>query len=86
MKKKIVKIPKFKSDAEAARFFDTHDSTEFLSQTQPARLTFPKPGHKVVIDLNEKAWFILLRMAGAKRIPYSSLLETFVKEKLLRNR
>lgn len=76
------KIPKFKNDAEAADFWDTHDSTKYLSQTKPAHLSFPKPRHKVVIDLGEKQWSRLIRLASIRQIPYVSLLEKLVSEKL----
>lgn len=50
------KIPKFKTEAEEARFWDTHDSAQFLSQMkEAANIKFPKPKHKsIVVDLEER--------------------------------
>jgi hypothetical protein len=82
MAKKTQKIPKFKNDAEVAAFFNKHDSTKYLSQTKPAFLKFPKPQHKVVIDLKESQWFMLQRLAHRKKMCFNHLLEKFVSEKL----
>ncbi len=82
MNKKNSKIPKFRNDIETANFWDTHDSTKYLSQTKPVHLSFPKPRHKVVIDLGEKQWCRLIRLASIRQIPYASLLEKLVSEKL----
>jgi len=82
MNKKNSKIPAFKDDAEAAEFWNTHDSTKYLSQTKPARMSFPKPKHKVVIDLGDRQWHRLIRLACIRRIPYANLLERMVSEKL----
>lgn len=82
MKKRTYRIPKFRSDAEAADFWDTHDSTKYLSQTKPAHLEFPKPRHKVVIDLGQKQWKALCRLAIKKKIPYNHILERLVSTEL----
>ncbi len=31
----MAKIPKFDSEREEAQFWETHDSTQFLSETEP---------------------------------------------------
>ena len=82
MSKKIYKIPKFKSDAEAADFWDSHDSTKYLPQTKPAHLEFPKPRHKIVIDLGQKQWETLRRLAIKKKVSFNHLLEKLVSEEL----
>jgi hypothetical protein len=82
MTKKTYRIPKFKTDAEAAAFWDTHDSTKYLAQTKPAYLRFPKPQHKVVIGLREKQWRLLQSIAHRKKTSFTHLLEKFVSERL----
>lgn len=82
MAKKIYKIPKFKTDAKAAAFWDNHDSTKYLSQTKPVHLEFPKPRHKIVVELKEKQWETLQQVARRKRISFSHLLENILSEKL----
>ena len=83
MKKTISRIPSFKNDVEAAVFWDNHDSIKFLPQTKSAHwMAFPKPRHKIVINLREKEWQALIRMASARRLPYTNLLENIIFEKL----
>ena len=82
MRRKTYRIPKFKNDAEAAVFWDTHDSIKYLSETKSASLTFPKPRHKVVLDLKEKQWQTLQRLAHRHKTSFSNLLEKLLLEKL----
>lgn len=82
MTKKTYKIPKFKNAAEAAAFWDSHDSIKYLSQTKSASLKFPKPRHKIVIDLEEKHWEILRYLAHRKKMSFNHLAEKLVEEKL----
>ena len=82
MAKKTRKIPKFKSDMETAAFWDSHDSIKYLSATKPAHLNFPKPRHKIVIDLEEKQWKILQHLAHQKKMSFNHLAEKLVEEKL----
>ena len=82
MPKMIDKIPKFKNDNQAAAFWDSRDSTKYLSQTKSAHLEFPKPGHKIVIELREKQWAALRRLALKKKLSFSHLLEQLVSTEL----
>ena len=51
-----MKIPKFRNEKEEALFWDTHDSTQFLSELKEvSNIKFPAPQHKsIVIDLEQK--------------------------------
>ena len=37
------RIPRFRSEAAEARFWDTHDSTAFLDELTPVKVTFARP-------------------------------------------
>lgn len=39
--KKLKPIPKFKNEKEEAKFWDTHDTTEYFDMSKPLRLVFP---------------------------------------------
>jgi predicted DNA binding CopG/RHH family protein len=41
MKRKLKPIPKFKSEAEERRFWETHDSSDYLDWTKAERVRFP---------------------------------------------
>ncbi len=81
--KKSISIPNFENDAQAADFFDTHDTTELLSQTTAVGLSFPKPTHKVVVELQENQWQKLLKIASSRKLSYTKILERFISKKLI---
>ena len=79
---KKTKIPKFRSFEEEARFWDTHDTTEFLEQFQPAKLKFPKPRKKLVsMRLPESEILGLKQVAARKGIGYLTLIRIWVTER-----
>ena len=80
--KKSISIPNFENDAQVADFFDTHDTTELLSQTAAANLSFPKPTHKVVVELQENQWQKLLKIANSRKLSYTKILERFISKEL----
>ena len=82
MNNKKNSIPKFKTDKDAAVFFDSHDSTDFVNGTVAADISFPHPMHKILISLDEKEWRLLRRKASLRRIPYTRLLEKIVHAQL----
>lgn len=77
------KIPKFKTEAEEARFWDTHDSAQFLSQMkEAANIKFPKPKHKsIVVDLEERHIEAIKKLAHRRHLPYHSLIQRWLTEK-----
>ena len=81
--KKSISIPNFENDAQAADFFDTHDTIELLSQTTSANLSFPKPTHKVVVELQENQWQKLLKIASSRRLSYTKILERLISKELI---
>jgi predicted DNA binding CopG/RHH family protein len=42
MNKKLKSIPKFRSEAEERRFWQTHDSSDYIDWAKAARVRFPK--------------------------------------------
>ena len=79
------KIPKFRTEAEEAKFWDTHDSTEFLTEFTPAKLKFAPPQPKVLVSIRlAKSEAKRLRLlAEQKGLAFGSLLRMWVKERLL---
>ena len=78
-------IPLFRSEAEEARFWDTHDSTEFLGEFTPVTVTFPHPKPKVLVSVRlAKSDVVLLRhVASRKGIGYGSLIRMWLIERLV---
>ena len=85
MAKRRSHIPRFRSEAEEARFWDTHDSTDFLSEFKPARLTFPRPKPKVLVSIRlaKPDVALLRRVAARKGLGYGSLIRMWLTERLL---
>ena len=79
------KIPKFRSEAEEARFWDTHDTTEFLDEFKPVKVTFPPPKPKVLVSIRlaKSDVALLRRIAARKRLGYGSLIRMWLTERLL---
>lgn len=84
MSKKKTKIPVFKNEPEEARFWDTHDSTQFLDQMEEVHdIRFSEPKHEsIVIDLESQCAAALKKLAHKKRLPYHSLIQRWIKEKV----
>ena len=86
MKTPKTKIPKFKSGREEARFWETHDVTDFLNELNPVKnkITFPKPQRRLVsMRLPESEIMGLKQVASRKGIGYLTLIRMWVTEKLL---
>ena len=82
--KKLKPIPEFRSEAEERRFWETHDSADYVDWTKAERARFPN------LKLSTKA--ISLRLPAAlldrikieanrRDVPYQSLIKVWLKEK-----
>ena len=77
----MAKIPKFKSDKEAAHFWDTHDLTDFEEDLRPADIVFIRPERQVVsLRLDRKVVKSLKAYSAKKGLGYSSLLRMWILE------
>ncbi len=80
---KMKKIPKFKSEKEEADFWETHDSTDYLSETKEVKVKFTRPHKKLVsLRLDEKTIKELKKTANSKGIGYLQLIRMWVLERL----
>lgn len=79
------KIPKFKSVKEEARFWDTHDITDYLAETKPVDVVFEPSVHKkatLTIRLQSKLKHKLNNVARDYGIPTSTLTRMWIVDKL----
>jgi len=78
-------IPAFTSEQEEADFWDTHDSADYLDETEPVELTFvdARP-EKRSISLRIDAGTVdtLKHIAGRKGMGYQTLIRMWVMERL----
>ena len=84
MNKKLKSIPKFRNETEERRFWETHNSSNYVdwSKAERARLPNLKPS---TTSISLRLPVILLeriKVAANKRdVPYQSLIKTWLAEK-----
>lgn len=79
------RIPKFKSEAEERKFWQTHDSSEYVDWDKAERTVLPKlkPSTRTIsLRLPESMIEELKLLANKKDVPYQSLLKVYLAEKL----
>jgi len=77
------KIPKFKTDEEAARFWETHRFEEYSKDTKDAEIMFIKrPKKTVALRLDPDDIKLVEKIAERKGLSYTSLLRMWIKENL----
>lgn len=85
MNKKISKIPKFKSVAEEAKFWDTHDFTEFADELTPvkARVTLGQPKEETLtVRMQAGLKSQLSKLATEMGVNTSTLARMWIVEKM----
>jgi hypothetical protein len=81
------RIPETDSIDELAKFWDTHDLTEFEDQLEevPEPVFHGKPGARVTIHLNATELDSLRRLAIERGLEEASLVREWVLERLQRS-
>lgn len=85
MKKKLKPIPKFKDEAEERKFWETHDSTDYVDWSKAVRVTFPnlKPSTTAISLRLPVSLLEQIKVAANKRdVPYQSLIKMWLSEKV----
>ncbi|RLC60129.1 MAG: hypothetical protein DRI80_11380 [Chloroflexota bacterium] len=82
-------IPSFKSDAEAAAWFDTHDTASYMDDLEQVQeriqvtRTRKRPPRKAVgLRLRVDHLEAIKQVAERKGIPYQTLIQMWLVEKL----
>jgi predicted DNA binding CopG/RHH family protein len=77
------RIPKFKTDEEAARFWESHRFQDYYKDTKEAGLKFVKRAKKTVaVRLDPDDIKSVEKIAERKGLSYTSLLRMWIKEHL----
>lgn len=83
---KLKKIPKFKNEAEEQKFWQSHDSSDFVDWSKSRNDIFfhnLKPSTKTIsLRLPEALLYRLKAMANEQDVPYQSLIKILLNEKL----
>jgi predicted DNA binding CopG/RHH family protein len=84
MNKNPRSIPKFRSEAEERRFWETHDSSDYVDWSKAKRVRFPnlKPSTTSISLRLPVTLLDRIKVAANKRdVPYQSLIKTWLAEK-----
>ena len=74
------KIPNFKTDEDAARFWETHSFEDYHKGTKEAEIVFvKKPKKTIAIRLDLDDIKSVERIAERKGLSYTSLLRMWIK-------
>lgn len=83
------KLPEFKTEGEEAEFWATHDSTDFLDDTEPVDVTFVDarpPKKQISLRLDAETIDELKAVARRKGLGYQTLIRMWVMERLAQER
>lgn len=78
-------IPTFKSEAEERKFWETHDSTDYVDWSKATRARFPnlKPSTTAISLRLPVSLLEQIKIAANKRdVPYQSLIKMWLAEKV----
>jgi predicted DNA binding CopG/RHH family protein len=85
MKAKLKRIPKFRSEAEERKFWETHDSTDYVDWSKGERVRFPelKPSTTAISLRLPQGLLERIKIEANKRdVPYQSLIKVWLREKV----
>ena len=85
MAKKLKPIPRFRSEAEERKFWETHDSTDYVDWSKAQRVRLPNLKLSTTsISLRLPQGLLeQIKVAANKRdVPYQSLIKVWLAEKV----
>ena len=78
-------IPKFKNEQQEQRFWQNHDSVEYVDWSKAKKVVMPRlsPSVKnISLRLPESMLAELKVLANKKDVPYQSLMKIFLAERI----
>jgi predicted DNA binding CopG/RHH family protein len=87
MTSKLKSIPRFKSEKDERRFWESHDSTAYVDWSKAERASLPnlKPSTETIsLRLPKHLLEGIKAAANARDVPYQSLIEVWLLERLNR--
>lgn len=84
MSRKPKSLPKFRSEAEERRFWETHDSADHVDWSKAQRVRLPnlKPSTTSISLRLPVSLLDRIKVAANKRdVPYQSLIKTWLADK-----
>jgi len=84
---KLKPVPHFAAEAEERKFWETHDTTDYVDWSKAQRVVLPnlKPSTKTIsLRLPQHLLDSIKAAANARDVPYQSLIKVWLKEKVQR--
>ena len=88
-KKELKPIPKFRTEAQERRFWETHDTSDYVDWSKAQEAAFPdlKPTTtSISLRLPSSLLSELKILANKQDVPYQSLLKVLLAESVARER
>jgi predicted DNA binding CopG/RHH family protein len=85
MSKKLKSIPHFRNEAEERKFWETHDSTDYVDWSKAQRVRLPnlKLSTTAISLRLPQGLLDRIKIAANKRdVPYQSLIKVWLAEKV----
>ena len=85
MQKKFKPVPAFKTEAQERKFWETHDSVDYIDWNAAKRARFPslKPSTTSISLRLPVSLLEQIKVAANKRdVPYQSLIKAWLAEKV----
>jgi predicted DNA binding CopG/RHH family protein len=85
MTKNFKPIPRFRSEAQERRFWETHDSTDYVDWSKARRVQFPNlklSTTRISLRLPQGLLDQIKVAANKRDVPYQSLIKVWLAEKV----
>ena len=82
---RLKSVPPFRTEAEERKFWETHDSTDYVDWSKAERVRFPnlKPSTTAISIRLPTGLLEQIKIAANKRdVPYQSLIKMWLAEKV----
>jgi len=87
MNKRLKPVPVFASEAEERKFWETHDSADYVDWAKAQRVVLPnlKPTTNTIsLRLPQHLLDAIKAAANARDVPYQSLIKIWLQERVER--
>ena len=84
----LKKIPNFKSPEEEARFWDEHDSADYVDWSKAKETVFPNlksSTESISLRLPSSLLARIKELANEKDVPYQSLMKVYLSDQVKRD-
>jgi predicted DNA binding CopG/RHH family protein len=85
MKRKLKPVPKFRTEAEERKFWETHDTTDYVDWSKAQRVRFPNlklSTTSISLRLPQDLLDRIKIAANKRDVPYQSLIKVWLKERV----